>query len=118
MTRTACGRRVCTRARQVPHLTTKVTRLVLRDGGGGIVLDVVVPEEQQTRYVLDDDVLVNRIRVELHQSSAPAGNLADVASMSIERAGRADLANIDPLDRPLVYWVVSLLRFRRGCKGT
>jgi len=101
----------------VPHLTTKVTRITLYDTFGRIVVDTAVPEEQMTRFVLDEDTLVNRLRIPLDQSSAPPGNLATVASVAIERAGREDLANIDPLDRPLVFWVVSSIRFRAGCKG-
>ena len=101
----------------MPHLTTKVSNLKLYDSAGRVVLDTPVPEEQQTRYVLDGDRLVNRLRIPMSQTSAPEGDITDVAAVSIERMGRGDLANIDPKDRHIVFWVMSSLRFRFGCKG-
>ena len=107
----------CLTTSQVPHLTTKVSNLKLYDSAGRVVLDTPVPEEQQTRYVLDGDRLVNRLRIPMSQTSAPEGDITDVAAVSIERMGRGDLANIDPKDRHIVFWVMSSLRFRFGCKG-
>jgi len=102
---------------QVPHLTTPLTHLVLKDSNGVTVLDVDVPPEQQTRFTLDGDTLSNRVRIELDQSSAPSGSLDRVASLSVSRAGLGTLDNIDPKDRPFVYWIVSSVRVRFGCKG-
>lgn len=102
---------------QVPHLTTKATRLHFMDDTGATVMDVAIPEEQQTRYVLDGDSLLNRIRVPLDQTAAPAGQLDRVTQVALERSGREDLANIDPVERPLVFWLVSSIRLRANCKG-
>jgi len=101
---------------QVPHLTTWVSHLSLFDSAGAVVLDVAVVQEQQTRFVMDGAALINRVRLPLNQTSA-TGDFSNVASVSLHRAGREDLANIDPVDRPFVFWVLSSLRLRYGCKG-
>lgn len=123
---------------RVPHLTTKLTSLSLVDAHGREVLRTALPEEQQTRFALgtggDASELLNIITVVLsgiegaptgvanatnssHPAAGVAGDYSAVAGLELERAGRPDLANIDPADHPLVYWSVTSLRLRRGCKG-
>ena len=101
----------------MPDLSVPITRITLLDASGTPVVDEAVPAEQQTRFTLDGDTLSNRVRIELDQSSAPSGSLDRVASLSVSRAGLGTLDNIDPKDRPFVYWIVSSVRVRFGCKG-
>lgn len=101
----------------MPHTTTKVTRLVLEDSNGKAVVDIRIPEEQQTRFTFDGSDLLNRIRIPLEQSSKPSGRLSSVQRVRLYRAGNSNLDNINPAKHKDVFWVLTSLRFRRGCKG-
>lgn len=103
---------------QVPALALKADTLTLYDDAGDVVLEVVVPDNQQIRFTIDDHTVINRIRVELAQTSTPAGDLSRVARVSLTRQGPTTLDTIDSNRRSDVYWHLTSLRLRSGeCKG-
>lgn len=112
---------------RVPHLTTKLTRLRLLDGAGRAAVDVVVPPEQQTRYVMDGDKLINRVRIEVQQgvtggpvSSALPDRRVDWSNVRLAelwRGGSPSLINIAPADHHKITFRISGLVVRHGCKG-
>lgn len=99
----------------------KPTVVRLLDSLGRVALDVPVPQHQMTRFAIADANnpagLINRIRTVVHQTSSPAGDLHDIVALSLERAGRADLANFAPAVRLQVRWSISSFRLRSNCKG-
>ena len=93
--------------------------LTLYDVSGKQVLAAVIPDNQQIRFTLEDHTVINRVRVELVQTSAPEGDLGLVASVWLTRQGQPGLDTIDSNRRSEVYWHLTSLRFRNSeCKGT
>lgn len=106
---------------QVPETSVTVASLTLLDTSGATVLEVAVPPEQQTRFKSDTQGnpsgLLNRVWVDLAQSTAPDGDLSAVTHVALRRAGLTGLDNFSPGARAALLWRVTSLRVRRGCKG-
>lgn len=101
---------------QVPHLTTLLSSITLRDANGFILVNERVPANHQTRFVSDNDVLVNRIHIQLHQLSVSRTvNWAAVKYVNFMRTGEVNLLNIG--DPTTIFWRVRNMNARVGCKG-
>lgn len=79
-----------------------------------------LPLEQQTRFSLDTQFNANKlrnlVRVEAFELEV-MGAVSAVSSLSMSRNGRQDLANISPEDIQRLFFNVSSLTIRSGCKG-
>lgn len=115
------GRECPVYVEQVPDQALKLATMQLLDADGVIVLEVALPAHQQTRFSLRDvnnpNKLVNRLEAVAQQSVASAGDLMRVRQVALTRSGSTELVTIPPEDHDSLRWTVSMLRFRKGCKG-